>query len=410
MWESLCGKASKHGLAALLAINLTMQPAIALALDTESITAAIRQGQPPEELKDVVLSPGEPLPGLSSRAAIVMDAATGLVIYERAAEKRMYPASTTKIMTAIIALETGDLDEVVKVSHNAANTEGSTLWLREGDKRTLRELLYGMMLVSGNDATVAVAEHIAGSVPAFAKMMTERAHELGAENTNFMNSSGLPDDRHYTTAHDLAILTAHAYTLPEFEEIVSTKEKSYPWVDDPSHLLRNENQMLWFYEGGNGVKTGYTDVAGRCLVSGAKRHGLQLITVVLDSLYMWNDSIALLDYGFSQVSIVPVVEAGEIVTTVDVSGGTKGSLPLKTAEAVSLAQLKHEDMKFEKKLKLPPVVKAPIKEGDRVGRLVVYHDGLEVAATDLIATQSIEHKSFFARLYEWLKSLWKGFF
>lgn len=411
MCELLRGKTAKICLGVIFAfILLALPAAVSAEVDIDSIYNNIRQGMPPEELKDIPLKPGEPLPGLSSRAAIVMDAGSGLVIYERNADARLYPASTTKIMTLIVALEKGYLDDIVTVSSHASETEGSTLWLNAGDRRTLRELLYGMMLVSGNDATVAIAEHIAGSLPAFARLMTERAHELGATHTNFTNSSGLPDDNHYTTARDLALLTAHGYTLPEFEEIVSTKEKSYHWVDDPSHMLRNENQMLWFYEGCNGVKTGYTDVAGRCLVTGAKRHGLQLITVVLDSVYMWNDSLALLKYGFEQVDAIPVVGKGEVVGSVKVSGGSLPEVAVMTAGELNLAQIKGSRTVFEKKLVLPDSIDAPVEKGESLGRLVIYHDGSEASSVELLASRSIDSLSLWDRFCAWLVSLWEGIF
>ena len=207
-------------------------------------------------------------PIITAKSAIVMDAATGKVLYAKDAEAKRYPASTTKMMTLIVALENGNLDDVIEASEKASKTEGSSLWLEHGEKLTLRDLLYGVMLVSGNDATVAVAEHIAGSVDAYAKLMTKKAHEIGAVHTSFTNSSGLPDPNHYSTAHDLAMIAAYGYKNPLFEEFVSTKSKIIPWaMNDFGRELFNENRMLWLYEGGNGVKTGYTDAAGACIQS-----------------------------------------------------------------------------------------------------------------------------------------------
>lgn len=249
-----------------------------------------------------IVPDGDVLPEVTARSAIVMEADTGKIIYQRNAHELRYPASTTKMMTLIVALENADLDEVVTTSENAYGAEGSTMWLEVGERLTMEQMLYGIMLVSGNDATIAVAEHIAGSVPRFANMMTNKAHDIGATDTYFKNPNGLPDPEHYSTAYDLALIAAYGYKNPMFVKIVSTKEKFVPWsINDYDRTLTNENQMLWLYDGANGVKTGYTDAAGRCLVSAAKRDGVQLIVVVLDALYMWNDSIALLDYGFKQV-------------------------------------------------------------------------------------------------------------
>ena len=292
----------------------------------------------------------------------------------------------------------------MKVGPHAAGTEGSTLWLEEGDEITLRELLYGMMLHSGNDATVAVAEHIAGSVDAFARLMTDKAHEIGAKDTNFVNANGLPDDAHYTTAHDLALIASYGYTLPEFEKIVSTKEITFPWVKDDTHRLRNENQMLWLYEGGNGVKTGYTDAAGRCLVSAAKRDGIQLVAVVLDSNWMWNDSILLLDYGFSKIDRTTVVKKHAQVGTVAVTGSRARRLGVQTKDEIVLPVV-DGTAGYEQTIDLPHAVKAPIKKGDVVGTLRVSYEGKEVAKTDLVAMQDAEQKSFFLTVWKNVKSL-----
>ena len=192
-------------------------------------------------------------PNITAKSAIVIDAATGKVLYSKNAEEQRYPASTTKIMSLIVALEHGNLDELVTASKNAANTEGSTLWLTQGEALKMMDLLYGIMLISGNDATVAVAEHISGSVENFAKLMTEKAHAIGAKDTNFTNSSGLPDPKHFTTAHDLARITAYGYKNPLFTEIISTKHKVIPWAGkDSDRDLYNENRMLWLSEGAMG--------------------------------------------------------------------------------------------------------------------------------------------------------------
>ncbi|MDD6697435.1 MAG: D-alanyl-D-alanine carboxypeptidase [Veillonellaceae bacterium] len=384
--------------------------AVVLTLGTGEVSAALADDiikKAPQETPKVdglVLSPDDALPRVTARSAVVMETKTGRVLYERNMGDRRFPASTTKIMTLIIALEKGNLDDVVKVGPHAAGTEGSTLWLEEGDEITLRELLYGMMLHSGNDATVAVAEHIAGSVDAFARLMTDKAHEIGAKDTNFVNANGLPDDAHYTTAHDLALIASYGYTLPEFEKIVSTKEITFPWVKDDTHRLRNENQMLWLYEGGNGVKTGYTDAAGRCLVSAAKRDGIQLVAVVLDSNWMWNDSILLLDYGFSKIDRTTVVKKHAQVGTVAVTGSRARRLGVQTKDEIVLPVV-DGTAGYEQTIDLPHAVKAPIKKGDVVGTLRVSYEGKEVAKTDLVAMQDAEQKSFFLTVWKNVKSL-----
>jgi len=362
------------------------------------------------DIPGLVVSPADPLQKLTARSAIVMDAVTGQILYERDIDARRYPASTTKMMTLIVALEHGKLDDIVTVSKKAEGVEGSTLWLVKGDKIPLGELLTGMMMHSGNDATVAVAEHIAGSVPAFVRMMNEKAAELGANSTHFVNPNGLPDEDHYTTAFDLAKIAAYGYSLPHFEEIVSQKETHYDWVKDPAKKLRNENQMLWLYRGANGVKTGYTDAAGRCLVSAARRDGMQLIAVVLDSYYMWNDSIALLDYGFQNAHPKTLVKKGEVVTEIDVADGRPGKVALTAAESLVAAEKKGKTGKVEKKLEVPEEVTAPIKKGDVVGKVVCYYDGKRQGSIYLLAAQDVEYYSFWGDILNWLRDFWKGLF
>ncbi len=351
------------------------------------------------------VSSDDPLPNVTAAAAIVIEASTGHVLYERNPDQRMFPASTTKMMTLITALENNNLDEIVTVGPGAYNADGSTLWLDVNEKIPLGELLYGMMLISGNDGAIAIAEHCGGTVADFAAMMTARAQELGATGTNFTNANGLPDSNHYTTARDLAIMAAHGFTLPHFEEICSTKEVSFPWIHDSTKLLRNENQMLWFYRGCNGIKTGYTDAAGRCLVTAAKQNGVQLIVVVLDSLYIWNDSIFLLDYGFGRVSSQTLIKPGEVVKTLPIISGRRKSMQVKTAGEIIMPVFEGDSNAYEIVYDLPETLTAPIKSGEPIGKIrVVLPDGREAAAIDVVTTLDVEQKSFFRLVLDKIKS------
>ncbi|MCE5285489.1 MAG: D-alanyl-D-alanine carboxypeptidase [Pelosinus sp.] len=341
------------------------------------------------------------MPDITAKAAIVIEASTGKVLYAKSAEERHYPASTTKMITLIVALENGQLDDIVTASPTAANTEGSSLELSAGEQLKLREMLYGIMLISGNDATVAVAEHIAGSVENFAKMMTAKAHTIGAKDTNFANSSGLPDVNHYTTAHDLARIAAYGYKNPMFKEIVSTKTKIIPWAGkEYSRELFNENRMLWLYDGANGVKTGYTDAAGRCLVSAAERGGIQLIAVVLDSEQMWDDSIKLLDYGFPQLKTHNVFQEGDIFKTVRVTSGTLDAIKLVAKSGLTVPIAENEENELHTAVEVSDKITAPITQGQKLGIIRTYYKDTEIAATDLIADQAVERKSFFALLWK----------
>lgn len=348
-------------------------------------------------------------PTITAKSAIVMEATTGKILYSKNAEEKKYPASTTKMMSLIVALEYGNLEDVVTASKNAANTEGSSLWLTEGESEKMLDLLYGIMLISGNDATVAVAEHIAGSVENFARLMTDKAHAIGANNTNFTNSSGLPDPNHYSTAHDLAKIAAYGYKNPLFTKIVSTKEWLMPWPGKEFQRdLYNENRMLWLYEGANGVKTGYTDAAGRCLVSGASRDGMQLITVVLDSERMWDDSIALMSYGFQQIKPKKIFDQGEILKTLRVSNGKVDTVPLVT-ESDLILPIGETDDEFTTVIDAPAKVEAPIKEGEKVGKVIVYYKGSEVTNIELLAMQRVEKKSLFSMIWTFISSIFNSF-
>lgn len=247
-------------------------------------------------------------PEISAEAGyliVVDDKGQNRVLFGKNEDKIMYPASTTKIMTLLIALEKGKLDSVITVSQQAANTEGSSLDLKAGNKLTLRELLKGMMSVSGNDAAEAVAEHIAGSTNGFAALMNAEAERLGAERTHFTNPHGLPDPiNHFTTAHDLAIITAYAFKQPMFLDFVSKPESTVQFIAPNSTIkVHNTNRLLKTYKGANGVKTGTTEEAGDCLVASAQRGNIQLIAVVLNSEEdRWQDAAQLLDYGFLVLS------------------------------------------------------------------------------------------------------------
>ena len=385
--------------------NIQIQPAN--LPDWDSTNSGLNPGYTVKQMQNPrpqIVPPGDLLPNITATSAIVMEASTGHVIYARNPNKKMFPASTTKMMTLIMGLEYDKPLDIVTVSKNAYGVEGSTLFLEQGDKVPLYELLCGMMMHSGNDAAVAVAEHIDGNIKKFAEHMTERAHEIGAVNTQFKNPHGLPDENHFTTAQDLAILAAHGYTLAGFEEAVSTQEKKYSWVHDPAKLLRNENQMLWLYRGGNGVKTGYTDVAGRCLVSAAKRNGIQLVAVVLDSYFMWNDSIALLDYGFKNVDTETVIRDGDIVKVLPVVSGHKKSIAVKTEDKITVPVFKN-DKNVSVEYDLPKVLSAPIKKGESVGMAHVILDGKEIAHTNLITADGDTQKSFFRLMLDNIKKI-----
>lgn len=241
-----------------------------------------------------------PDPDTWAESACLIDAEDNGVLYGKDEDKIMHPASTTKIMTAIVALESGKLDEPLVITPEAVNTEPSSLGLRLGDKITLREALTGMMIVSGNDAAVAVAQTVAGSVPAFAKMMNDKAKELGAKNTHFVNPHGLTNYKHYSTAHDMAIIASYAMKKPEFRQMVNKQAYNMKYMDGHTVYVTTTNRFLksGFY-GANGIKTGFTNAAGDCLVASATRGKKTMIAVFYNDDYRWDDAPNWLEFGFS---------------------------------------------------------------------------------------------------------------
>jgi len=243
-----------------------------------------------------------------SRSGVVIEQSSRRVLLNEGMNERCFPASTTKVLTALVVLNNLPIDRVVSVPKQAAGVEGSSIYLRAGQKINVEDLLLGLMLRSGNDAATALAIETAGSVEKFAELMNKTAKELGANDSNFVNPHGLHDDNHYTTAYDLALITAKAYENPEFVRIASTL-KAKITIDDEVYYIGNKNKMLKLYEGANGVKTGYTTKSGRCLVSGAYRNNMQLITVVLNYNDMWNDTIRMLNYGFDNFEMTSYEDA-----------------------------------------------------------------------------------------------------
>ncbi len=291
----------------------------------------------------------------SAGAEIAMELTTRTVLTESNADKRMPMASTTKIMTAIIIAEDCNLDEEITVPDAAVGVEGSSIYLKKDERIDVRDLLYGLMLRSGNDSAVALAIHHSGSVENFVTVMNERAKRIGADNTNFKNPSGLPDDEHYTTARDLCNIACYAMNNEIFREVVSSK----------SHVgkfrsFENKNKMLYRYEGANGVKTGYTLKAGRCLVSSAERDGMDVVTVVLNCYDMYERSSAILDRCFYAYKLLELNE-----NTVFMSD----RVLCKLSKTQNLVVKNTESLQIRIK---STVTEKKIKKGDRIGILEIY--------------------------------------
>ncbi|WP_339324287.1 D-alanyl-D-alanine carboxypeptidase family protein [Paenibacillus sp. FSL W8-0194] len=292
------------------------------------------------------------VPGLytHAQAAALMDVTSGRLLYSSHGDDELRIASLTKIMTAIVAIEHGDFNKPVKVSQKAYGKEGSSIYLKLGEEMTLENMLYGLMLRSGNDAATAIAEHVGGSEEGFVHLMNEKARELGLTHSHFANPSGLDADGHYSSANDMAKLTAYALHNPLFKNIVKTQVKKAPNPNESwDYRWDNKNKMLRLYEGADGVKTGYTKKAFRCLVSSATRNGQQLVAVTLNDGDDWNDHGKMLDYGFKYFPLSQLMEKGESVQGYD----------LVVANTFKYPFAEGEQERLEKKL----VLHSPAKEG-----------------------------------------------
>ena len=324
-----------------------------------------------------------PANAVSAQKALVMDAVTGQVLYEKDADRQALIASTTKIMTALIVCEQCNVLDRMRIPKEAVGIEGSSMYLREGEILTIQELLYGLMLSSGNDAAVALAIYCGGTVEGFAALMNDKAHILGLHNTHFENPNGLDSPGHYSTARDLAILAAYAMENPIFYKTVSAKT-----VTVGERYLRNHNKLLWQVEGADGVKTGYTKAAGRILVSSATRDGRRLICVTLNDPNDWLDHAALLEEGFSRYTVQRIVTAGDRVGVLEVESGQGDRVEILAAENFDYALAKDE----KTILVLPGsgFVYSPVTRGADAGWAYVLIDGNAVGKIPVIYGQTIE--------------------
>ena len=318
-------------------------------------------------------------PVSSAKAAILLNGTTGDVYCEKNSDLRLPMASTTKIMTALVAVESMPLDTLVTVTPEAVGIEGSSVYLYAGETLTLRTLLYALLLESANDAAVAIAVAVSGSVEAFSEEMNARAQALGLSDSHFENPHGLDSEGHYTTAHDLARITAAALADETLREIVSTYRITVPQREtDGVRLFINHNRLLRTYDGCIGVKTGYTRRSGRCLVSAAERDGLLLIAVTLNASDDWNDHAALLDYGFSRYTSVPLTESGRISYTLPVLNGIipTATVSYETEDGLppsAVLPIDHGEIKVT--VLLPRHLWGDYERGDTVGSIVFSLDG-----------------------------------
>ncbi|MDE5755066.1 MAG: D-alanyl-D-alanine carboxypeptidase [Oscillospiraceae bacterium] len=341
----------------------------------------------------------------SAKACILIEAATGRILFEQNAQEKLPMASTTKIMTTLLTIESGDLDTEFQVDNQAIHVEGSSMGLQENDIVTKRALCYGMLLPSGNDAANASAVAVAGSIPEFAKLMNERAKEIGMTRTCFVTPSGLEGTGHGSSAYDMALLTREALQNDLFREICSQAQATVNFGNPPyARTLYNSNKLLRMYDGVIGVKTGFTDEAGRCLVSACERDNMILICVTLNDRDDWNDHMKLYDYGFSQIHPVEL-QVPEIEQ--ELVGSTRKSIPLKIQDPVVIGAVGQDFTDITGKILLSPFAYAPVADGDMLGELEYYYQDRKICSVPLLADGSAEVSELPEQ--SWIEKFFAGF-
>lgn len=338
----------------------------------------------------------------SGQSYILMEGNSGRVLMERNAHQRMPMASTTKIMTALLAIEKGNLDDIVTIDEESVGVEGSSIYLQLEEEVTLKELLYGLMLRSGNDSAVAIAKHISGSLEDFVDDMNKKARSLGSLDTNFMNPHGLHDENHFSTAYDLALITREAFKSKDLTEIFGSK--SYKGSREKNDYYINKNKTLWDYEGGDGGKTGYTMSSGRCLVSSASRDNMRLIAVSLNAPNWFNDNYRLLDYGFENYNLYRIYDKDQYLSNMEIKDGIKDKLDLLVEEELYYPLTQDEKKQIKIKITLDNFLNAPIKKGEMIGYTEVFLKGKLIAKDNLRAGETITKKPFLQRIMDRIKT------
>lgn len=359
----------------------------------------------------VVFAEGNTDLGLNAKSVILMEESTGNILYENNPDERLPIASVTKVMTMLLIMEAVDsgkinLDDMVTVSENAMSYGGSTMFLETGEQLTVNDMLKGIAVASANDGCVAMAEHLAGSESAFVDMMNEKAKELGMENTHFMNTNGLDEDDHYSSARDVAIMSRE---LMKHETIFNYTSIWMDTLRGGKFQLANTNKLIRFYDGANGLKTGSTSKALCCLSAAAKRNDMQLIAVVLGaptSAERFASAKSLLDYGFANYAVNTQITAGDEVQKIAVEKGVDKEVGVVAGDSCSTLVKKGQEDNITKEIKIDETITAPIEAGQKIGTMTISRDGEVIADIDLNASSAVEKKGigliikdFFATIF-----------
>ncbi|MNW36110.1 D-alanyl-D-alanine carboxypeptidase DacF precursor [compost metagenome] len=375
--------------------------ALVLAMPLWSSVTYANHGGPHDAGAEV--SSDEAVLAENSKSAILIDADTGTVIFEKKSHEKLPPASITKIMTMLLTMEAIDkgklkLTDKVTASEYASSMGGSQIFLEPGEQMTVDELLKGVAMASGNDASVALAEKIAGTEKNFVKMMNDRARQLGLKDTHFENCNGLPVENHYSSAHDIAMISRELLKYEGITKYTGSYQDYLRKETEKPFWLVNTNKLVRFYSGADGLKTGYTSEARFCLAATAKRDGLRLIAVVLgepNTKTRNSEVSAMFDYAFSQYSVQPIYKTGEVIGKVKIKKGKTSNIELAASKTMSVLIKKgSEPGSITQKLELPDKLVAPVKEGQVIGKLVVYQDGKPITEFELRASTTIEKAGF----------------
>ncbi|RBP45575.1 D-alanyl-D-alanine carboxypeptidase family protein [Garciella nitratireducens] len=352
---------------------------------------------------------------IESKSAVLIDASTGKILFKKNKDEKLPPASITKIMTMLLTIEAVDegkitLKDQVSISEQASEMGGTQLFLEPGEKRTVEELLIGVAVESANDAAAALGEYIGGNYESFIKMMNDKAKQLGMKNTYFKNANGLPEEGHYSTAYDVALMSKELVKHPKIHQYLTI------WMttlnvgknDDKMRTLANTNKLLKSYEGLDGIKTGYTSEAKHCLSATAKKGNIRLISVILgaeNSKMRFEEAAKLLDYGFTNYEGLNIIEKEEEIQKVSVEKGTMNTLTVVAKDSLNILLKKGEKNNIEKKIILQPNYTAPIKRGEKLGELIIYNEDKEIGKVNLIAKDSIEKSGVFTN-YKKILNYW----
>lgn len=353
----------------------------ALALMIQSVSAAVE-------------------PYISADSAILIDASTGRVIYEKNADVQRPPASITKMLTSILCLEWLPPETEVTISESAAYAEDCTFYWTPGDVMSARDLNYAMMLVSDNGAAIAIAQAVAGNVPDFAAMMNQKAYEIGCYDSNFVNPNGLPNPNHYSTARDMARIAMYCMQDSRFRQIVGTKIETVHWLNvDKKDLAESTNELFYsdgrgyYYEGATGIKTGWTQAAGGCLAASARRNGTELIAIIMHSAdhnTRFEDAVKLLDYGFDSVKFMRLVNKDRVEKTVFVEDGLTATVHVGPRDDINFPMFDGESIdRLQLRYELPKIVKASVKKNQVLGEAILSYDGKPVARIPMIAREDV---------------------